>query len=339
MDRRELGKSIFGRLNDLRDTVAERGGRVVEKQPQQPRESYRPEFRVLSYRRFWPPSPALRERFEAQMDHLHNNHVVRGLPEMMLDQRSGRVSPDGTICITIDGGHRDFFGFAYPVLRARGLSATLFLPTTFLDGGWLWFDRIIYALRHTRAASFLIELPDGDHIQRTLDTPAEKRAASGTLIQTLQRLPQRDAEPLLNGLLAQLGVEVPDDPPEEFAALRWDEANEMWPNNISYGAQLVTHPPMVISAVDEEVRCTLIAAKERIAEKLGDYEIMLSYPNGPFDERIVQIAKQCGYLGAVGNEPGPNTTASDTFRIRRISVDPSMDFEQFAKFCAAPRRA
>ncbi len=49
------------------------------------------------------------------------------------------------VCLTFDGGHRDFMTFAYPVLSRHRVPFTLYVPTGFVDGignaWWLALDR------------------------------------------------------------------------------------------------------------------------------------------------------------------------------------------------------
>ena len=85
------------------------------------------------------------------------------------------------------------------------------------------------------------------------------------------------------------------------------------------------------------------ASKERIAEKLGDYDILLSYPGGAFDASLVEDVRHCGFRGAVTSTPIPNMPPlngadADLFRILRIPVEPAIDLAQFAQICAVTRR-
>ena len=331
MDRRQLGEQLFGRLKELRGQVLERTG-----------------FRVLTYRRFWPPTPETRKLFEAQLDHLRENYVVRSLNEVVQELRAGRLPVRGTMCITVDGGHRDFYNVAYPALRARALSATLFLPTGFVDGGrWLWFDRIVHAIRHSQAKGCSLVLPDaspdGEVQVFSLESPAEKRAAAGQIMQILQELPVAYSEAIMLDIFDQLRVAMPDEPTEEFAALTWEDCSDMWPNNISFGSQGVNGKALTALPDQFAIRAELTASKERIAEKLGDYDILLSYPGGAFDASLAEDVRHCGFRGAVTstpirNVPPRNGADADLFRILRIPVEPGIDPMEFAKLCAVTRK-
>ncbi len=55
--------------------------------------------------------------------------------------------------VTFDDGYRDNFEIAAPILRDRGVPATFFLPTAFLESPRLpWWDEVACIIKQTRAA-------------------------------------------------------------------------------------------------------------------------------------------------------------------------------------------
>ncbi|MCL4523060.1 MAG: polysaccharide deacetylase family protein [Acidobacteria bacterium] len=80
-------------------------------------------------------SPAL---FAAQMEWLKGNARVLSLEELvaLLVKRSPMAAR--AVVLTFDDGFRDFHAAAAPVLRKLGLSATVFLPTSFLGRSNAW---------------------------------------------------------------------------------------------------------------------------------------------------------------------------------------------------------
>ena len=70
-----------------------------------------------------------------------------------LDKAVDRLSrgqlPERAAAITFDDGYADNYTEALPVLREHGMSATFFVATGFLDGGRMWNDTIIEAIRRT----------------------------------------------------------------------------------------------------------------------------------------------------------------------------------------------
>ena len=72
--------------------------------------------------------------FAAQMDFLAERGY-RVVPMRRLDDLigTGRVPDEKTVVITLDDGYRDAYTEAFPVLRARGFGATVFMISDLID--------------------------------------------------------------------------------------------------------------------------------------------------------------------------------------------------------------
>ena len=55
--------------------------------------------------------------------------------------------PERPLCITFDDGYADNATLALPILRGLGLHATFFITSGFLNGGRMWNDTVIEAIR------------------------------------------------------------------------------------------------------------------------------------------------------------------------------------------------
>ena len=72
--------------------------------------------------------------FRAQMDYLWQKgyHVI-GLDEMVEGIRNDSL-PTKPVVLTFDDGYRDFYDYVYPLLREKGIKATLFVISQFVGG-------------------------------------------------------------------------------------------------------------------------------------------------------------------------------------------------------------
>ena len=68
-----------------------------------------------------------------------------------LDRR--RPVPRRAVLITFDDGYADNAVVALPLLQRFGLKATFFIATAFLDGGRMWNDDVIEAMRFAMSGS------------------------------------------------------------------------------------------------------------------------------------------------------------------------------------------
>src|SRR5206468_3278604 len=99
--------------------------------------------------------------FDPLMPDVHDAHqfdaVCRSLRRwfhvMPLDLAARRLAerslPARSLAITFDDGYADNLEVALPILLRHGLTATFFVSTGFLDGGRMWNDTVIEAVRRT----------------------------------------------------------------------------------------------------------------------------------------------------------------------------------------------
>jgi peptidoglycan/xylan/chitin deacetylase (PgdA/CDA1 family) len=288
------------------------------------------------YHRF--PAEA-RSMFGQQLDHVRRHYAVKPLEEIVRALREGHAVQPNWLAITVDDGHRDFYDVAWPELKSRGLNATVFLTTGFLDGRWLWFDRVNWLFRNARVNAAEVPMRDGS-ARFELDT-AEKRAVAGTqAAESLVLMDNADREVLIRQLEYILGVPTPEMIAPEYAPLRWREVREMAANGISFGAHTVTHPTLSTlterTLIDEELRLS----KARVEQEINREAPVFCYPNGrdaDITGAVVESARQCGFEAAVQTEPGLNTGTTDLMRLRRMGADPSYDTHYFERVCAVMR--
>src|SRR6267142_5659459 len=107
---------------------------------------------ILVYHRVVPePDPLVPEavcamEFDWQLAVLSRWFTVLSLREATARLHSGTL-PVRAACVTFDDGYADNVTVALPFLRRRGLPATFFLATAFIDGGRMWNDSVIEAVR------------------------------------------------------------------------------------------------------------------------------------------------------------------------------------------------
>jgi peptidoglycan/xylan/chitin deacetylase (PgdA/CDA1 family) len=92
------------------------------------------------------------EDFERKMEWVTRWFNVLPAPEAVRRLADGSL-PDRALCLTFDDGYADNVGVALPILARLRLPATFFIATRFLDGGRMWNDSIIEAIRRCPADS------------------------------------------------------------------------------------------------------------------------------------------------------------------------------------------
>ncbi|ANM31194.1 hypothetical protein ABI59_18885 [Acidobacteria bacterium Mor1] len=256
-----------------------------------------------------------RTLFDRQMAWLERHFDVRPLDELVRLEQAGEPVPPRAVAITFDDGYEDNYSGAFPILKKRGLPATVFLTVGCIeDRRSLWFDRILYAFRETEARS--LELPDGTQV--AFADAAAKRRASRQLLDELKRLPGEQRLEQVDAIVQQLVGVKADAVPHEM--LSWDQVKEMTEHGISFGSHTMNHPILTRIPADEAAH-ELRESKRLMEERMGLEVPLFAYPNGKpadFSETIKDQLRDAGYRAALTTVQGENTPRTDPLELRRV---------------------
>ena len=128
-----------------------------------------PSWRIITYHRIinpeqspYPLQPGMYvrpETFDMQMKFLLKNSDVLPLDELLENIIDGKALPRRSVAITFDDGWVDNYTNAFPVLLARKLPVTIFLPTAFVGTGeCFWTDRVARG-RHSHRTAADVAIP------------------------------------------------------------------------------------------------------------------------------------------------------------------------------------
>lgn len=266
----------------------------------------------------FPDEPDLR-RFDEVCGWLKSWFNVLPLDDALRRLDEQRL-PARAAAITFDDGYADNHDCALPILRRHGLTATFFIASSFLDGGRMWNDGIIEAIRRTGAERLDlsdIALDDGPLGSLAVGTTEEKRAAIAALlprVKYLQPVPR-------NALVAELGkravVRLPDDlmmTSPQVAALR--------DAGMTIGAHTRTHP--ILARLDAAAaRDEMIGGKRDLENLLQQPVPLFAYPNGrpgtDYQPETVALAREAGFEAALTTAWGAAQSSTDRFQIPRFT--------------------
>lgn len=264
-------------------------------------------------------------RLEAMLGHIAQDGA-RFVPlrELVDSLRTGDRLSGRPVAVTVDDGYRDFANLAAEVFGRAGCPVTVFLSTGFVDGtGWHWWDKVEWAARRSSVPTaevtigertLHLDLTDDHGIHRTVHRVWE----------ALKKVEAPVMEAAVEGIAATLELDLPTDPPAEYAPMDWDTVRSLEGNGISFGPHTVTHP--ILSRVgDERANREITASWNRLEQELGDPVPVLAYPNGQkadFGPREEGMARAAGLTAAVSTIPGfvgPGTREAP-YRVPRIAL-------------------
>lgn len=279
--------------------------------------------------------------FEQEIAWLKKRFQVLSMDEVFDALRRGKGFEKPSVAITFDDGYLDNYTLAYPVLKAHGVPAMIYLATALIGTkARTWPDQIEAALIASSRQSMTLPgiLPDSGIPIRTLE---EKRRCCIQLSRALKEIPDAERKRRLTEIFRELGVSLEsleDSYPRTM--LSWDEIREMADNDISFGSHTHTHP--ILSRVPlEEAREDIRISKQIMEHELKENVRHFAYPNGrkeDFSQELGGYCREIGFDTVATVVFGAVDACSDPLSLKRIGVASpvwNMAGELTRQFCIA----
>jgi len=274
---------------------------------------------VLIYHRVLPArDPLLPDEpdaagFAAQLDVIGSLFNVLPLAEAVRKLRAGQL-PARAVCITFDDGYANNCEVALPILKSRGMPATVFVAPGFLSGGRMFNDTVIEALR--RAPAELDLTRDGFGRYELPDAAARVRAITA-ILPVLKYLPQAERIRRATMIAERVGADLPGD-----LMMTEEQVRRLHRGGITIGAHTVNHP-ILANVDDATARREIVESKARLEQMIGAPVTTFAYPNGgparDYTGRDVVLAREAGFEVAVSTAWGAATAAADPLQVPRIA--------------------
>ena len=292
---------------------------------------------------------------ESQCRYLRQSYHVISMAYLSKVLSSGGVLPEWSVAITVDDGHRNFYEYAFPVFAKYGIPVTIYLVTKPMDERcWLWFDRVAYAFLHSplRAAA-LPSLSSSEQSGQNQNAGPGENVSLGSREQRAQlaeqynermkMLPTTVLHKFIDDLELSLKVQLPQEPPNEYAMLNWEEVKSMTrdaPNVVEFGGHTVSHPILSRLESAAQAQKEVAESKQRIEAELDRPVLHFAYPNGRSQDitsQIVSMVRDAKYETAVTTSAGQVCRGDDPCLLKRIPCDSVMPEWQFHQRVAAFR--
>ncbi len=259
-----------------------------------------------------------RETFGNHIDELRRSGYDVVSMGDALDVIAGRSTPPRDVAVlTFDDGYRDTFEHAFPVLKAKGAPATVFLAT-----GFVGTDRRFV---HDRLFHLSVLGLKRKALALGGNAPADREiayAAAAAVDQLIGDKSNGELESLIARMEASrlaTGMERDTLLPAAGAALTWEMVREMSFAGLEFGAHPVEHVVLTHESderIDREVALSRQVVEEHTGKPVQDF----AYCNGYYDRRVVGALIRHGFRSAVTTEDSPNRVGGDVFRIKRKTL-------------------
>ena len=242
---------------------------------------------------------------------------VLPLDEAIKKLKAGTL-PSRAAAVTFDDGYADNYRVAMPILKRHQLPATFFIATSFLDGGCMWNDAVIEAIRLTPLAALKLDDTLGPNFSETLvGSAGEKGEAIHAIISDLKYRPTSERSACVAQIVLKAQVVLPTN-----LMMTSDEVRGMRQAGMQIGAHTVSHP--ILATLDRAAASREISESRRALENiLGDRVSLFAYPNGKpsvdYNAESVEVVRELGFDAAFSTHWSVATAATDVFQIPRFT--------------------
>ncbi len=276
-------------------------------------------FLILTYHRVLAVSDPLRpSQTDAAMFEQHASALADGFNVLSLDEAVTRLEEGSllnrAVVITFDDGYRDNATVALPILKKNDLTATFFVAAEFLDGGRMWNDTVIEAIRICKHDELGLE-----HLELgryCLKTQADRREAITRLLGQLKYMDLVAREECTDQIASAAGVDLPAD-----LMMSSGQVKMLAEQGMSIGGHTVSHPILAridLAAAKQEIE----QGKDRLECITGQSVNTFAYPNGEpgtdYNCEHVEIVRDLGFRAAVSTAHGCVTRHGDMLQLPRI---------------------
>lgn len=253
------------------------------------------------------------------LDVLRRHFTLVHLDDWLEARARGDALPRLACAITFDDGWRDNYEFAFPLLRAAGAPATIFLVSDFVGGSYsFWPNRLARQL--TRRDRILAPGDWPAPLRPILAAAGASGAAIGwdtadvldRAIVACKAFPDAEMHALLDRL-PPLGSQGRD-------LLDSGEIREMAASGlIRFGSHTRHHTRLGPGTPPAVLQDEIAGSASAIADIVGRSPTLFCYPNGDHCPEALSLVRE-HYAGAAATDFGWNCRDLDIALIRRIGV-------------------
>lgn len=226
------------------------------------------------------------------------------------------------VCLTFDGGHRDFMTFAYPVLSHHRVPFALYIPTGFVDGiGKAWWLALEQVVARNARIGLVMNRTEHHFFAASL---AAKYQLYDVLHAWMMTLPPDDVAIAIGDLCGRYGVDI--DAASRDLAMNWQDLAKLARDpQATIGSATVNYPNLARTKGTTALR-EMTMGRTVLETALDGSCRHFAYPfGGPdcFGPREMMLAREAGFASAVSAGQGVVGAdgQSDLMALPRIAWD------------------
>jgi peptidoglycan/xylan/chitin deacetylase (PgdA/CDA1 family) len=262
------------------------------------------------------------EALRLQMAFVKRAYRPVDLDTLVEAMHEGRPLPPRALAVTFDDGYADNFHLAFPVLRALGVPATVFVATGGLDDGEpFWVAAVRVLVLRARDA---VEVPGMEPM--TVPSAGDRGAVVKAVVRSLVPLDGEERRARLSAAAARAGIDL-------RASLRGTmmtraQVRELHAAGWTIGAHTVSHGNVALMPAADAER-EIAGSRDTLAAATGSPVVHFCYPNTGgqhqyYSGDVASVLRRLGFRSGAISGSAAVSPRSDPYFIPRLGVSPRL---------------
>lgn len=217
------------------------------------------------------------EAFEADLDHFLTHYRPIDLHELRTSVKNGQGIPAKRFFLSFDDGFKELYDNVRPLLLRKGIPATFFINSAFLDNRDLFYRNKVSLLIEQHLTQ-----PDtyvANHIEMLFN---DHHVIEGSFKERIKSLEYKQRH-IINEVADVMNFSQHEWLAKETPYLTSEQVREMIADGFTFGGHSIDHPKYATIGLTEQVRQTQVSVEEVSAVFNLDYKVFAF----PFHDQFV----------------------------------------------------
>lgn len=274
---------------------------------------------ILIYHRVLPEPDPLRpweidaESFKQHLEWISGVFNVLPLQEAVKALQANKL-PMRSLCITFDDGYLDNAEIALSLLKKYQMVATFFCTSAFIEGGMMWNDQVIEAVRSWPSENISVSRLSLDNLP--LNTLEDRAKSAEKILNKLKYFEKTERANIAQTLFEQSGAI----PGQQMMSAK--EILHIHNQGMEIGGHTHNHP-ILSNLNSDDARYEIEHNKKTLEAILNQKISSFAYPNGKpgkdFLPEHSQMVSDSGYKTALSTSHGVSDHRTNTLQLPRFT--------------------
>ena len=285
------------------------------------------------------------DMLERHLEWIGRRYRFIGLDELGVQMERGEPFANPSAAVTFDDGYAGVYHHALPLLKRKGIPASIFIVTDatgcpalqLYDKMYLLLEKVLPIIDHSEER--LRRLLDARDVHLGAGDGSRRLGAFSTMRWLFSTLPQNQFRSAIEALETLCGINEGDYP--DLQVLDWEMVRTIADAGMTIGSHTRTHALLTEESgeqVAEQTAGSMATLKDKLKRPISHF----AYPDGRFNPAVVSAVAEAGYRFGYGtclrrDPKHPILTIPRTLLSERTCADASGAFSSALLSCHALR--